>query len=182
MTLSTDAIKKLIAEKGITKSPLIKARAGGVVWDTIAQSYETRKTWMLDIARYLSIDTAKAAAKPVYKKPVKAPLSEIAKRVLKRIAARKKLRIARRIERVPWFKIRRPTKKGWSLVYRYQVGPDSPPYQPGEYRWKQQSYFIHSNPKKPRLDMEIARARERGNPDIKRGWFKLVWLDKNADE
>lgn len=166
----------------ISKPALIASHAETRSWHDTFLKFKIRDIEGYKTAHKLGIDTSIIAKRKIPLKGIRKPLTKIAKRVWKAIALKKKLRITRRIARIPGFTVQRPTKKGWSLVYRIQVGIDSPPYQPGEYSWKQRSHFIHSNPKKPRLDMEIARARERGNPDIKKGWFKLVWLDKDADE
>lgn len=166
----------------ISKTALIASHAKTRSWHDTFLKFKIRDVVGYDIAHKLGIDTSIKAKRKIPLKGVRKPLTKIAKRVWKVVTPLRKLRIARRISRVPWFKTRRPTKKGWSLVYRYQVGTGSPPYQPGEYRWKQECHFIHSNPKKPRLDMEIARLREKTNPDVKKSWFKLVWLDKDADK
>ena len=166
--------------KRISKAALLASHAKTHRWHDTFLEFGIRDIVGYKIAHKLGIDTSIKLKREI--PAIRKPPTKTAKRVWKAISIKKKLRIMRAIERVPWFKVRRPTKKGWTLVYRYQVGAGSPPYPPGEYRWKQECYFIHSNPKKPRLDIEIARARERGNPDVKKGWFKLVWRDRNADE
>lgn len=182
MKIKADSIKTL---REISKTALLKSHRKTGSWHKTFLHFEIRDIIGYDIAHKHGIDTAikvKPKLKPKSPVSIKKPLTKLAKRVWKAVTARRK----RKITRISWFVTQRPTKKGWWLTYRIQVGLGSPPYEKGEYLWKQRSHFIHSNPKRPRLDIEIARARDRGNPDIKKGWFKLVWCgqkcaDKNQE-
>ena len=180
MKIENDSIKRLLKT---TKTGLIKARKSEGSWKRAAEAFGVRYDDILKRARGFGIDTA-AVIKPKIKvkpptpiKPLKKPLSKIERRIAKAILERRK--------RIPWYRDRkdrtqRPlTKKGWWLTFRIQMGLTSPPYQSGEYWWEQRAKFIHENWRKPSVEYEAQKVRDSTNPDVKKGWFNLVWCSQS---
>ena len=185
MKIDTDSIKRLLTlagEKCITKTGILKARTKYGSWERVAKygfKDPIRKENIREIAKLLDIDTGKViipkvkVKPPIPIKPLKKPLTKIERRIAKAILERRK--------RIPWYRDRkdrtqRPlTKKGWWLTFRIQMGLTSPPYQPGEYWWEQRAKFIHENWRKPSVEYEAQKVRDSTKPDVRKGWFKLVW-------
>lgn len=167
--------------KTITKSGILKQRKKLGAWRRVARFYQIRPLTLLAKAKGFGIETGKRieptkAIKRYFPTP-------LAKRIThKRIEKALKLKRKVKRERTEWFKERKgrkqiPTKKGWWLTFRVQEGTTSPPFKKGEFWWSQRAHFIHAAPQKPDFESERREALERGNADVRKGWFKLVWSD-----
>lgn len=171
--------------KRITKSGILKQRKKLGAWRRVAKFYQIRPITLLAKAKGYGIETGKRVAiRPLRKPPARPALKrkevrKLTRRVYKAIRIRKK---AKR-ERTTWFKERKgrsqtPTKQGWWLTYRIQEGTTSPPYKTGEFWWSQRAHYIHANEAKPDLAQNREEALDRGNPAVRKGWFRLVWCEK----
>lgn len=159
MSISTESIKRLISEKGITKQGLEALRKQGLSWREAGYSYSTRKTYLLDIARYLGVDTAKKVTKlrPTLRPkpeipPVKIPLR---RRIIEKIA---KTRFVKKFFKI--LKGKKPDRrKGWYVLYEREVCDKSPPCDPEDpnTRWEMRSQHLDVITEKPEPRLEVVR-------------------------